>query len=200
MRENLDIADPRAAAVLANPRQRRILLLLVDQARSLGELSRLADAPLNLLHHHLRKLMALGLARIEREQPRAGPPVKLYRATARSFFVPAELMKEAPGAALSAELREALAQSLVRSWKGTIYFHDGQGPRMRVLTEPDRRGTTAETWLELHLSDAAASELARKIRSLLERFQSRSSERHRRYLVHAAIAPRPAAARSKASP
>jgi len=190
MRETLDITDPRAAAVLTHPRQRRILLLLVDRARPLSELSRLTDAPLNLLHHHVRKLVSLGLARIEREQSRAGSPVKFYRATARAFFVPAELMNDAPGAGLNAELREALARSLARSLKGTLYFHDGQGPRMRVVKEPDRRGVAAETWLELHLSDSAATDLAREIRALLERFQSRAGAGHRRYLVHAAIAPR----------
>src|SRR5262249_16792209 len=158
MRENLDIADRRAAAVLENPRQRRLLLLLVERARSTSELSRLTEAPLNLLHHHLRKLVSLGLARIEREEARSGAPVKFYRATARSFFVPAELMKQVPGASLEAQLRESLAQSLARTLQGAVYCHDGQGPRMRLVREPDRRATAAETWLELHLSETAARE------------------------------------------
>ena len=189
MRESLNVADPRAAAVLENARQRRILLLLVDRARSLSELSQLTEAPLNLLHHHVRKLISLGLVRIEREQARSGAPVKLYRATARSFFVPAELMKQAPGASLELQLRESLARGLALSLRGAVYFHDGQGPRMRLVREPDPRATASETWLELHLSDAAATDLAREVRALLERFRSRPGKGRRRYLVHAAIAP-----------
>jgi hypothetical protein len=189
MRENLDIADPRSAAVLENPRQRRILFLLVDRARSLSELSRLTRAPLNLLHHHVRKLISLGLVRIEREEPRAGAPIKLYRATARGFFVPAELMKQGPGESLSMQLRESLARSLALSLQGAHYFHDGQGPRMRLVKDPDRRAVAAETWLELHLSESAASDLAREIRAVLDRFQSRPGKGGRRYLVHAALAP-----------
>ena len=189
MRENLNVADHRAAAALESPRQRRILLLLVERARSLSELSRLTQAPLNLLHHHVRKLMALGLLRIEREEARSGAPVKLYRATARAFFVPAELMKQVPGASQDAQLRESLARSLALSLQGVVYFHDGQGPRMRLVREPGRRATAAETWLELHLSDAAAGELEQEIRSIFLRFQSRPGKGGRRYLVHAAIAP-----------
>lgn len=189
MRDNLNIADPRAAAALESPRQRRILLLLVERARSLSELSRLTQAPLNLLHHHVRKLVSLGLLRIEREEARSGAPVKFYRATARAFFVPAELMKQVPGASQDAQLRESLARSLALSLQGVAYFHDGQGPRMRLVREPGRRATAAETWLELHLSDAAAGELEQEIRSLFHRFQSRPGKGGRRYLVHAAIAP-----------
>ena len=189
MRETLNIADPRAAAVLETPRQRQILLLLVERARSLSELSRLTRAPLNLLHHHVRKLVTLGLARIEREEARSGAPVKFYRATARGFFVPAELMKQVPGAGLDVQLRESLARSLALTLRGSHYFHDGQGPRMRLVRVPDRPATAAETWLELHLSEAAASELEREIRALFHRFQARPGKRGRRYLVHAAIAP-----------
>jgi hypothetical protein len=189
MREKLDIDDSRAAAVLETPRQRRILLLLVERARSTSELSRLVHAPLNLLHHHLRKFVALGLVRIEREEARAGSPVKFYRATARSFFVPAELMKELPGARQDLQLRESLARSFALSLQGTVYFHDGQGPRMRLVRKPDRRTTTAELWLELHLSEAAASALEQELRALLHRFESRPGRGSRRYLVHAAITP-----------
>jgi hypothetical protein len=114
---------------------------------------------LNLLHHHLRKLVFLGLVRIEREEARPGAPVKFYRATARSFFVSAELMKQVPGASQHVELRESLARSLALSLQGVVFFHDGQGPRMRLVREPARRATVGEIRLELHLSEAAASEL-----------------------------------------
>ncbi len=190
MRESVDILDPAAAAVFAAARQRKILLAMVPEERSLSELARITDTPLNLLHHHIRKFIRLGLVARTREAARAGAPIRYYRATARAFFVPAELMPLDPGAALTAQLREQLQASLSGSVKGVVYSHDGERPRMRLVKDVDARGGSAlELWLELRLTDADAAELAGELRALLQRFGARSSDSHRRYLVHAAIAP-----------
>ncbi len=189
MRESANIVDARAAAVFAVPRQRRILLSLIDQERSLSQLASLTETPLNLLHHHLRKFLRLGLVRIERQEKRAGAPIKYYRATARAFFVPAELMGAELGAGLNSRLRELLARSLSRTLRGAIYSHDGKGPRMRLVREAGSRASTAELWMELRLSRADAAALVDELRALLHRFEARSRKTHRRYLVHAALAP-----------
>lgn len=189
MLETTKIVDPRAAAVFAAPRQRKLLLSLVDEERSLSQLARLTETPLNLLHHHIRKFMRLGLVRITREEARAGAPIKYYRATARAFFVPAELMDAELGAGLSSQLRDLLARSLARSLQGVVYSHDGKGPRMRLVRDADARTMAIELWVELHLSEADAATLADDLRALLHRFEARSKKMHRRYLLHAAIAP-----------
>jgi DNA-binding transcriptional ArsR family regulator len=189
LRETLQIADPRAAAVFATPRQRKMVLLLIDKERSLSELSRLTEAPLNLLHHHIRKFIRLGLVRVVREEGRSGAPIKFYRASARAFFVPAELIEAEPPTGRSAQLRDALAQSLARALQGVVYSHDGQGPRMRLVRDPEAQSVATELWLEIHLSRADAAALADELRALLHRFESRPQKAQRRYLVHAAIAP-----------
>ena len=188
MRETTRIVDPRAAAVFASPRQRKILLSLVAEERSLSQLARLTETALNLLHHHLRKFLRLGLVRIARVQARAGAPIKYYRATARSFFVPAELMEADPGAALNAQLRELLARSLTRSVEGVAYSHDGKGPRMRLVRDADPRTLATELWVDLQLSEADAAALAQDLKTLLHRYEARAGRKRRRYLVHAAIA------------
>ena len=191
MRETLEIVDPRAAAVLAAPRQRKILLSLIEQERSLSQLARLTGNPLNLLHHHLRKLTRLGLAKVARTEARAGSPIKYYRATARAFFVPAELLGEGPGAGLTSRMRDLLARSLARDVQGVVYSHDGEGPRMRQVRDANPGTLAVELWAELALSRADAAALADELRALLHRFEARSrrAPARRGYLVHAALAP-----------
>jgi hypothetical protein len=187
--ETTTIRDPRAAAVFAAPRQRKLLLAVIEEARSLGELGRLTGTPLNLLHHHMGKFLRLGLVKIAREEARAGAPIKYYRATARSFFVPAELIKAEPGAGLHGQLRELLARSLSRTLQGVVYSHDGKGARMRLVKDADPRTAPTELWMDLHLNQADAAALAGELRAVLQRFEARSNKRSRRYLIHAAVAP-----------
>lgn len=189
MREAIKIDDPRAADVFRAARQRSILLSLLDEDRSLSELSRLTDTPLNLLHHHLRKLLRLGLVRMTHQKRRAGAPIKFYRAVARRFFVPAELMGALPDTELTARLRARLSESLAGALDGVLFFSDAGRPRMRLVKAAGARGAATEMWLELRLSSAEAALLAAELRALLHRFESRSKSSHRRWLVHAALAP-----------
>ena len=188
MVETLRITTAQAAAVFGAARQRKILLSLIDRERSLSQLERLTRTPLNLLHHHVGKLMQLRLARIARVEARAGAPIKYYRAAARSFFVPAELMGANPGAELTSRLQQRLERSLAGFVKGMEYSHDSNGPRMRLVKEPGRAIAT-ELWLELRLSEADAAALDAGLRELFRRFGGRSKRAHHPYLVHAAMAP-----------
>jgi hypothetical protein len=187
--ETLRITSARAAAVFAAARQRKILLSLIERERSPSELGRLTDTPLNLLHYHVGTLLRLGLVRVARIQARAGAPIKYYRAVARSFFVPAELLRARPGVELAARLRERLEKGLAGCVQGVHYSHDGVGPRMRVVEDAGRGSFATEIWLELRLSAGDASEMDAALRALLRRFDRRSQETGRRYLVHAAFAP-----------
>ncbi|HEV2532284.1 winged helix-turn-helix domain-containing protein [Phenylobacterium sp.] len=189
MLETIEIDDPRAARPFTVPRQRRILLSLIPQARSLSELSRLTDTPLNLLHHHVARFLRLGLVTMARQQPRAGAPIKYYRANARSFVVPAELMASSPGAGMAGQLREQLDRSLSQAVTGFVFTHDDQGPRMRPRRDPELRARAAELWLDLRLSDADAELFSRELSGLLHRFEARAQPSQPRYIVHAAFAP-----------
>src|SRR5207237_8595582 len=135
-------------------------LWLLAQERSLRQVSLLTGAPLNLLHHHIGKFMQLGLVRVVRVEIRPGAPIKHYRATARAFFVPAELMEADPGTGLSSQMRDLLARNLARGVHGVVYSDDGKGPRMQLVRDPDPRATAVELWEELHLNAADAASLA----------------------------------------
>jgi hypothetical protein len=189
LQETARIVDRRAAAVFSAPRQRKILLSLVGEELSLSQLAHLTETPLSLLHHHVQRFMRLGLVKISRRQARAGAPIKYYRATARAFFVPAELMRAELDAGSTTLLRERLAKTLARTLRGVIYTHDGNAPQMRVVRDEASRVVAAELWMELRLSETDAATLAADLRALLHRFEARSRKTRRRYLIHAALAP-----------
>jgi DNA-binding transcriptional ArsR family regulator len=186
MSEPLRITDARAAAALADPRRRRILLALVPGERSASELEAETQTPLNLLHYHLGRLLAARLVRVARVAARSGRPVKFYRAVATAFLVPAELSAVLPGAAQAVRLRAALDRSLARSVEGVLYWHDGTGPRMRLLRDPHSAQEATELWLELRLTERDFAALGEELRALLGRYARRPQRGARSCLVHAA--------------
>lgn len=191
MEERLDIGTAAAAAAFASGRSRSILLALAAQERSLRQLAAETGLRLSLLHYHVTRLQAAGLIEIIRTEKRPGRPVKIYRAVARAFFVPARLVGSEVGDKLSAELRERLALARARSdGEGTLYFvgEDG-GPRMRRFGS-DEPGEGTELWSLLDLSRAEAAALAAEMKALLRRYQGLGRGTARPYIVHAALAPK----------
>ena len=188
MEARLTITTKAAAAIFSSPRQRKILLSLIERERSLSDISRATQTPLNLLHHHVSRLVGLGLASIARLEPRAGRPMKYYRAAAASFFVPAELMKAAPGEALNRRLRNLLQASLARSIKGCAYSAEGGRPKMRIVRGEGDEQLAAEFWLELRLGRAQALALTEDLHAVLKRHAALSSAPSAAYIVHVAVA------------
>ncbi len=94
MRQQLKIQNPAAARVFEHSSQRRLLLHLVAREHSLQELSLTTGMTLSLLHYHVKRLCKLELIHLTREVPRRGRPIKYYRATAQSFFVPGHLASD----------------------------------------------------------------------------------------------------------
>lgn len=182
----MEIKTRRAAAVFDNLRQRRILLALIERERSLSELAELTQLRLNLLHHHINRFLELGLIRIERHQRRAGTPIKFYRAAAQAYFVPAELTRARPNAALQHRLQTALEREMAKVYKGIIYSHDGNGPRMRLVSEGRPGAVAVEFWLELRLSKTEAQGFVDELKALITKYQAQS--RGNNYVFHAGIA------------
>ena len=186
MQEHIIIAKPAAAAVFASARQRAIVQTLMGSELALSELARATETPLNLLHYHVSKCVALGLIEVVREKGRAGRSVKYYRATARVFFVPAELIVETPGTAFTYKLRELLDQNLAKSLQGISFSHDGHRPRADLIKDQNAQSGAVELWLDVGLSSADAAELAEELQSVIDRFRVRGNDGAPRYLVHLA--------------
>lgn len=186
MQERMTLTDCAAAAVFAAPMQGKIVQTLIGEAMTLAALARVTQMPLNLLHYHVAKFIKLGLITVEHVTPRAGRAVKHYRATAKTFFVPSELLAKMPGAELTRQLREALDHNQVRSVEGVNFTHDGRRPCIFLVKDPASQATAIELWLDLGLTRADATALIADLREVVERYRSRNTDDAPRYLVHLA--------------
>lgn len=187
MKDLVIIDGQAAAAAFASPQQRGIIQTLIGAELTLGALSRAIRLPLNLLHYHVAKCVSLGLVEVVGEEQRAGRAMKRYRATASTFFVPAELVAELPGSAYTRQLRDRLDWNLARSLKGIAFTHDGQRPRGHLVKESPEQSAALELWLDAGLSGADADELAAEMQALMDRFRARANETEPRHLVHLAL-------------
>jgi Helix-turn-helix domain len=187
MKERIVITEAAAAAVFASPRQRDIVQTLMAEEMTAAELARATHTPLSLSLYHMSKCVALGLIEVVRQKRRAGRAAKYYRATAKTFFVPAELMVELPGTRLTQQLRQALDAFLARATKGVNFSHDGHGPRVELVKEPTEQPPMLELWLDVNLSKADGRRCASELKAVIDRFQTSQSNKEPRHLVHVAL-------------
>ncbi len=186
----MTIDSVATARVLADPRQRRLLLHLVDRGHSLQELSVSTGMTLSLLHYHVRRLCGLKLIESTHEVPRNGRPIKYYRARARAFFVPAHFGSDSNG--FLSDVKAAFeAVHMSRPDEGTLYDVSASGqPRMRKIASRGKQ-VVAKLARVVHLSDAEASTLATHITKLMSRAGQTGAGRRRPYLLYCAVVPQP---------
>src|SRR5262245_63096603 len=91
------VDDPEAALWLVDPDRRRWLVPFANGQRTLAEVGRELDVPVNAVLYRARLLVKHGLVRVVGQQRRRGRPMKLYAAAADGFVVPLALV---PGATL----------------------------------------------------------------------------------------------------
>jgi hypothetical protein len=188
MQDIVRITNPEAAAVFESPLQGRIVQTLIPDSSTLGELSRAMQTPMNLLHYHISKCIKLGLVEVERVEPRPGRPVKHYRATAKTFFVPTELLAKMPGAEMTRQLRIALDENQARSVEGVNFTHDGRRPSIMLEKSRKSQANAIELWLDIGLTNSDAIELIEELKTVLDRFRARDKENEPRHIVHMAVA------------
>jgi hypothetical protein len=185
------VSDPAAAAAFANSKLRRLIMLFASGPLSLSEAAARSNYDLKRLHHHVGRLVRLGLLEVCGVRPRAGRPIKLYRSVSEAFFVPEELFPRPFGDELANELRETLAAESVKTSRGLLLSVGASGePVGRVLKEPFEAAGSFEFWRVLRLSVADFAKLKSEIDGVLRRFEPTAAERSHVYLVHAAAARR----------
>jgi hypothetical protein len=188
MQQLMKINQHAAASIFTSPVQSKIVQTLIGEASTLARLARSTQIPLSLLHYHVAKCLKLGLLKVERLEQRSGRPVKHYRATARTFFVPAKLLTRLPGAELTAQLREALDRNQGRSVSGVNFTHDGNRPCVFLVKDRARQSSAIELWLDIGLSNSNATALIDELKAVLERYRQLDDKSESRYLVHMAAA------------
>jgi len=193
------VTDPEAALWLADPDRRRWLVPFMSGERTLAEVGRELDVPVNAVLYRARLLVKHGLVRVVGERQRRGRPMKLYAAAAEGFVVPVTLV---PGATLDGLLalnemrgQEVLTRGLARAVRrladpnGLVarigvdesgMFAAGlarEGERFDLAEELTRESAPAlwSSWSALSLSDAEAKSLQRELVALWRRYQGGSA-------------------------
>jgi DNA-binding transcriptional ArsR family regulator len=188
------IAGRAQAAALDHPVRSRLLMACARQERCLTDLAREFGEPLPKLHYHLGRLTGCGLLRPSRTEPRAGRPIRYYRAVAEAFLISLADVAAPVGETLARELRQSLAEQANRRDLSLLYHLDEAG-RMRVqLIDPDGRGRTSrafEFWKVLRLTAEQRVALGAELMAVFARYEaSAPATSGEPFLVHAAFAPK----------
>lgn len=184
------IVDPAAGAVFANSKLRRLVMLFATEPLSLTEASIRSNIELKRLHHHVQRLVRLGLLRVCAERQRAGRPIKLYRATSDAFFIEDEAMPRPFCDQLAQELRASLQREAVRSSRGILFTLGPNGePYGCVIASGAKSPDAFEMWRILKLDADRVRSLKQDLEAVLQRYQ-RLPARGNVVLVHAGLAPR----------
>lgn len=89
------ISHPEAARILTDTAQLRLLEPFFKSETRLSDAAKDLGMKLNTLLYRVHQLLDLGILEVTREVPRKGRAIKLYRASARAFFVPFEATSSA---------------------------------------------------------------------------------------------------------
>lgn len=82
------VTDPASVKLFLDSAALTTLEHLMLAEHSVAQLAQTLHAPLNAVHHRVRRLVAAGLVHETRAEPRHGRPIRHYRATADAYLVP----------------------------------------------------------------------------------------------------------------
>jgi len=187
------ISGRAEAAALDHPVRSRLLLACALRERSLTDLAQELGHPLPKLHYHVGRLTDSGLLRQDRVEPRAGRPIRYYRAIAESFLISLADMGESVGEGLGRELRRSLAEQTNRM-DLSLFYHMDEAGRFRVrMIDRDGGGRGSrvfEHWKILRLTAEQRMALAKDIAAVISRYEEAPAPGGEPFLVHAAFAPK----------
>ena len=205
------VDDPEAALWLADPERRRWLVPFVRGERTLAEVARELDVPVNAVLYRARLLVEHGLIRVVGEQQRRGRPMKRYAAAAAGFIVPVTLVPMATLDGLLAlnEMRgqEALTGGLARAVRrladpdalvlrigvdesgvfGAGLARDEEGFELADALTRESAPALWSSWSTVALNDADAKSLQRELVALWKRYDGGSAPT--RYTLRLALVP-----------
>lgn len=201
------IHDARAADTLVNPMTLQQLAPFLAQTRTVSDVALETGEKANTVLARVRRFVALGLLDVVGLKQRPGRPIKHYRTSADSFFVPYEATTAETLESLMAE-RDSYYETLLRqgvvttrihdigTW-GTRIYRDDKG-RLQIQTavtpdhnytmiDPDRPAVISAWRDSVYLDFADAKALQREMFDLLERYQQK--EGAQRYIIRLGLAP-----------
>ncbi len=181
------VDDPEAARLLVDEGYRNVLDAFIGRERSVGEAAEALGLDLDATLYRVRRLHRAGLLVHSGTRPRAGRPVKLYRAAYEAFFVPFEALPYADLEETFLELHLSNARVMARAaaralrdsaWSGyrirreddgKLWMRGGRADGAAYDGAADPAGP-ADAMVELRLTRADAERLNREFVALIERY------------------------------
>jgi hypothetical protein len=211
------IRDRRATLFVTAPASARYFAAFLARERSAGQVARELAVDVGSVLYRIKRMCAYGLIRCTRIEPRAGRPIRYYRAVADAVFAPLELTSLDSVAELmqfgrrdsAEELDRALETAWLRlgsdqHWGTHIYRHSGGDvnrdfvPRRLLGQEQFWSAVLAaeapavwDQYTVLHLTKEAAKSLQRHLSKLAGEYRDQvaAGDRTTPYLFRLAIAP-----------
>lgn len=88
MQEHLSITNPEAARALTETKASQLLIPFMKCPLSLSDAAKELGVKLPRLSYHVNRFIEFGLLEVICTERRGGRSVKLYRSTAKTFFIP----------------------------------------------------------------------------------------------------------------
>jgi hypothetical protein len=192
------VDDPAAARLLMDAAAREVFGCFLGRTRSVREAADLLGRDLDAVLYRVRRLHAVGLLEVAAIQPRAGRPIRRYRAVHDAWFVPFEALPYADleetfldmhVAHASRAARAAVRWLADRPWAGYRIGVDASGRMWMRGAAEDDDGLDAEpptrlggldgpmdAGLELRLSPADARSLNADLAALVATYERRAEE------------------------
>ena len=211
-REWLEITDTKQAAILLEDKTLEFLRPFVGIERSADEAAVLLNVNLNTLLYQIKRLRKFKLLQLVRVQKRRGSSIKIYRASADTFFIPFPITPYAhPEDLLLREFeplhRRFVANFLiagielvgiesvndfglhVRLERNVLSVMHGPNPRKALNMNPSAPHAPAlvNVWQDLKLNFEDAKALQGEMLMLLERYRTKSGAGA--YLAHIGLVP-----------
>ena len=181
------VDDPAAAKLLTQEDYRAVLGVFLGRERSVGEAATELRLGLDATLYRVRRLHQAGLLEVRATRPRAGRPVKLYRAVHDAWFVPFEALPYVDLEETFLELHLAHARVIARAaaralrrfeWSG---YRIGRNEDGRLWMRGVRMGGSGfgspvadagatDAMLELRLAPEDATRLNRELVELVQRY------------------------------
>ncbi len=111
----LVIKHREAADTLIDQKKYKYLLPFFSKGTSLTEAAKAANVKTNLMYYHVQRLLSLGLLKEVGERSGRGRKGKLYRVSAKRFFVPLEYTSLENMEAVLYQLEEPLFKKMIHN-------------------------------------------------------------------------------------
>ena len=207
------IKHREAADTLIDQKKYKYLLPFFGEGSSLTEAANAANVKTNLMYYHVQRLLSLGLLKEVGERSGRGRKGKLYRVTARRFFIPLEYTSLENMEAVLYQLEEPLFKTMIRNRVhlaaqehqdlGMAFELRNDGTcdiALRPESEPewsslanyeadDFPAVFSKYFINARLDKDTAKEIQRDMLKLFKKMTESTGDSSRRYYLNLAIVP-----------